>query len=135
MTDLLKDLEAVALLAEKAQGEWRLKDCKSDPTIYQIVDATEMVIAFPRRGTGGAQEKRAREDAAHLIAAAVNFLRTHHAEIAEAVADARRYRALKELTRKDWTVAKDSARGGVFQFIGDELDAAIDAQHNSAREG
>ena len=49
-----------------------------------------------------------------------DFLRTHHAEIAEAVKDARRYRWLKK---------NDNA----YLLAEDVIDAAIDA-HNSARE-
>jgi hypothetical protein len=49
---------------------------------------------------------------------AMDFLRTHHAEIAEAVKDARRYRWLKK---------NDNA----YLLAEDVID---DAMHNSARE-
>jgi aryl carrier-like protein len=63
-------------------------------------------------------------------------LRTHHAEIAEALADARRWRAARDCVGDvgvyEGLASRDS---GVSLLLGDEADAAIDAQHNSAREG
>ena len=76
MTDLLKDLEAVALLADRL-------DQLSDAVAAQRWNEFSMrVPAEPHR------------DADLVLASIARFLRTHHAEIAEAVKDAERWRAL-----------------------------------------
>jgi hypothetical protein len=63
------------------------------------------------------------------IGVALKFMDTHHAEIAEAVKDARRYRWLRSECTDQLCVRK-----GIGQLTGHALNAAIDA-HNSAREG
>jgi hypothetical protein len=130
MTNLLKDLEAVALLAEKATpGKWR---CRPEDGV---------VILGGNCGGFSIEHCPDASSNAKLITAAINFLRTHHAEIAEALADARRWREVKRLTGKSV-----GGRGVAFEMhfeplsikggtLTDYIDAAIDAQHNSAREG
>jgi len=62
------------------------------------------------------------------------LLRTHHAEIAEALKDARRYRAARECAGSVGIYqGSPSLDSGVSLLLGDDADAAIDA-HNSARE-
>lgn len=70
---------------------------------------------------------------------AVNFLRTHHTEIAEALRDARRYRWLREAHESEspkyglWHVR--DYQGEPISNLSPSLDFAIDAaMHNSARE-
>jgi hypothetical protein len=67
---------------------------------------------------------------------AAYFIRTHHAEIAEALKDARRYRWLRALPGMDAELAMcPNADGGVVMYQGRMLDERIDAaMHNSARE-
>lgn len=93
MTDLLKELEAVALLAEKATpGEWhRHTDCPAECCWHMFTapdgiygDGDGDLINSPEMGES---------DAAYIVALS-NLFRTHHAEIAEAVRDAERWRAL-----------------------------------------
>ena len=73
----------------------------------------------------------------HIKRAAVNFIRTHHAEIAEAVKDARRYRWLRQAHESEspkyglWHVR--DYQGEPISNLNPSLDFAIDA-HNSARE-
>jgi hypothetical protein len=67
---------------------------------------------------------------------ALRFLRTHRAEIAESLKDARRYRWLRALPGKNAERAMcPNADGGIVMFQGRTLDERIDANlHNSARE-
>jgi hypothetical protein len=84
MTDLLKDLEAVAGLADKATpGEWVT-------TVGHHVKQAHGVMVVAKNELRG---EVAQHNAAY-IATLHNFIRTHHAEIAEAVKDAERWRAL-----------------------------------------
>jgi hypothetical protein len=62
-----------------------------------------------------------------------SLVRTHHAEIAEAVKDARRYRHLRDWGVPELCIAVNASPS----YAGGETDAAIDAAidaHNSARE-
>ena len=119
---LLDELEGVVRLAEKATpGPFVVDD-------YGDVTANGEDIA--RIASGGYEA----EHDAKLFASAVNFIRTHHAEIANmakrleaAERDAARYRKLRELTKHAWTVSEYARRGGVLQYTGIEIDAAIDA--------
>lgn len=68
---------------------------------------------------------------------AFDFLSTHHAEIAEALKDARRYRWLKQNATEQTGEYGEAAQlyFGTYRAGPLELDAAIDAaMHNSARE-
>lgn len=72
------------------------------------------------------------------VGKALAFLRTHHAKMAEAVKDARRYQDMRiALYQENITVGEAEL---VLRVYGacpsiEQFDAAIDAQHNSAREG
>jgi hypothetical protein len=73
MTNLLKELEAVVGLADKStSGTWKM--CRDD--------GKPMLINNVLFGGGGTHGQAADAD---MILASVNFIRTHHAEIAEAV--------------------------------------------------
>ena len=63
----------------------------------------------------------------------MRFIRTHHAKIAEAVADARRYRWLRETNGRHFPVSVAMKLGDAT--TGDEFDAVVDdAMRNSERE-
>lgn len=124
MDDLLKELEAVALLAEKATPGPFVVDTYGD------VQANGEDVA--RIASSG---DLANNDA-RVVAAAVNFLRTHHAEIAEAVRDARRYRWLRNIAWSIPSIAQQELPAvAVFSgtgrrckdISGAEMDQAIDA--------
>lgn len=84
MIDLLKDLEAVALLADKATpGEWAAS------IGHHVKQIGGVIVADPCERRGPQAQHNA-----EYIAALSNLFRTHHAEIAEAVKDAKRWRAL-----------------------------------------
>lgn len=104
--NLLDELEGVVRLNEKATpGEWRTEYRKTARGYAQeVFDAAGDTIAtlawhaVPLNDTTTATD---REPNAHLIAAAVNFIRTHHATLADmakrleaAERDAARYRWL-----------------------------------------
>ena len=75
-----------------------------------------------------------KEDA-DAIAAAVNFLRTHSAEIAGALRDAERYRWLRAQnaiteTPDSWTITRcdfTDEDEPIRYWVGDDLDTAIDS--------
>jgi len=115
MNDLLKELEAVALLADRL-------DQLSDAVAAQRWNEFSMrVPAEPHR------------DADLVLASIARFLRTHHAEIAEAVRVNRAVREVAENWRVLARVSGSKVDRYAFKFFAYQLDAAIDA-HNSARE-
>jgi hypothetical protein len=107
MTDLIKELEAV--VGKKCDFEGMTGTAK--------------------------QMDRAIGDASH---AAYMFVYHHHAEIAEAVKDARRYRLVRGSTNNEGFWIAHGPVGFLSRWTGDnadiQIDAAIDAMHNSARE-
>ena len=130
MNNLLKDLKAVALLADKATpGEWVT-------TVGHHVKQAHGVMVVAKNELRG---EVAQHNAAY-IATLHNFIRTHHAEIAEAVKLAKWYRGLRDADpdngepyiareRQDsWGNWKTEWLGGL------DADRALDAMHNSARE-
>ena len=136
MADLLKDLEAVTLLADKATpGEWRAWDDLDGD--YAKVEGSPDGPNIANTGRLGWPE--AKDNAAYITALS-NLFRTHHAEIAEAVKLAKWYRGLRDSDpdngepyiareRQDsWGNWKTEWLGGL------DADRALDAKHNSARE-
>lgn len=123
---LLKDLEAVALLADKATpGEWVT-------TVGHHVKQAHGVMVVAKNELRG---EVAQHNAAY-IATLHNFIRTHHAEIAEAVRDARRYRWLRNIAWSIPSIAQQELPAvAVFSgtgrrckdISGAEMDQAIDA--------
>jgi hypothetical protein len=153
MTNLLKELEAVAGLAERAdQGCWRMwaNELRSSPEDDADVDHSHIIASFAG----------ARTHNLHFVQALVLLYRTHHAEIAEAVKGAAYGRALQSAMEAEYRAAKTSRKGGKqaewvtthcllrrVKAAADHLTdmgnpitesdqplAAIDAMHNSARE-
>lgn len=130
MTNLLAELAEVVRLSETAKdGVWQFGSCGPN--------GDSNLVAFNGKDVSGLGLIH-HYSSLDLISAAVNFLRTHHAEIAEAVMDARRYRWLKynatELTGEYGEAAQ--LYYGTYRSGPLELDASIDAaMHNSAREG
>lgn len=123
MNGLLKDLEAVAVLADKATpGEWVT-------TVGHHVKQAHGVLVVAKNELRGEEH----EHNAAYIAAVSNMFRTHHAKIAEAVKDARRYRWLRSNACDGFM----RADGGSLNCDEpeSEWDAWIDASmNNSARE-
>lgn len=64
-----------ALIPDFSLPPWSFRVCDSDPTVYQVLDADGVVIAFPRRGTAGRSERRMLEKNARLITAAPLMLK------------------------------------------------------------
>lgn len=127
MNNLLKDLEAVALLADKATpGDWVWRRDAGKPMLINGV-------MF-----GGAGPDGQPNDAAFIIAL-VNLFRTHHAEIAEAVKDARRWRHARKILPVEY-IEGSQREFESYGLPGSEeeniaADNAIDnAMHSSARE-
>jgi len=63
---------------------------------------------------------------------AARMIRTHHAEIAEAAADARRYRWLRETNGRHFPVSVAMKLGDAT--TGDEFDAVIDAAMRNSEQ-
>ena len=78
---------------------------------------------------------------ANAVAAAINFLRTHSAEIAGALREADRYRKLKEhfsaryhrATMDYWVL--DGEVKTASQFFTDEIDLTLDAALDAMQQG
>ena len=120
MNNLLKDLKAVALLADKATpGEWVT-------TVGHHVKQAHGVMVVAKNELRG---EVAQHNAAY-IATLHNFIRTHHAEIAEALKDARR---MDWLERNAINITLDGRLHREMQ-IGTARDSIDTAMHNSARE-
>ncbi|MEY2160454.1 MULTISPECIES: hypothetical protein [unclassified Rhodanobacter] len=137
MTDLLKDLEAVALLAERATpGEWSVVPDGTNEfgQIEYTIEVFDGSCPIVDTGVFYGDPHDANE-----CAAAVNFIRTHHAEIAEAVKDARRW--LYVLNNAEWIRDEDDTLMAIrlppltdLSSKGTRRDAIDNAMHNSARE-
>lgn len=135
MTDLLKDLEAVTLLADKATpGEWRAWDDLDGD--YAKVEGSPDGPNIANTGRLGWPE--AKYNAAYITALS-NLFRTHHAEIAEALRDARRWRHARKILPVEY-IEGSQREFESYGLPGSEeeniaADNAIDAaMHNSARE-
>lgn len=131
MNGLLKDLEAVAGLDERAT-----------PGIIELHTSCSWRRIMAPRGRGFLvpgidPDKHPNMDSienAQFVVALVNWFRTHHAEIAGAVKDARRLDWLNAFHGIDneCSLSVHHKDGG---FLIDDLREAIDAaMHNSARE-
>jgi len=89
MTDLLTELESVVALADKATpGEWPWPEFPEHSPNEAFIRLGAGYVEF-----GGSGSRRAAN--AMAVAAAMHFIRAHHAEIAEAVRDAARFHALE----------------------------------------
>jgi hypothetical protein len=147
MTDLLKELEDAVGAIEDYEAHER-------PTSDGCSDHEDAPHGFDRNGSHNADryvcdcegwEPDAAENAT-VSRKAIAFLRTHHAKIKKEVADARRYRWLRDHSLGQWEypicVSQSRTELGM-RYVGpltessldNAIDAAIDAQHNSAREG
>ena len=130
MTTIAQDLGGVVRLLEKATpGKWNHYESKYDGDVYIVQAAPpKMHVLCRYNGDGGGYTQQDVDNAA-AIAAAVNFLRTHSAEIAGALRDAERYRWLKDKAN----YARNSDPIVVFgpkhdkMLEGPLLDAAIDS--------
>ena len=119
MTTIAQDLGGVVRLLEKAApGEWREPEAsRFVPDKFNVGDGAPYMLV-------GRDENDLR-----AAVAAVNFLRTHSAEIAGALRDAERYRWLKDKAN----YARNSDPIVVFgpkhdkMLEGPLLDTAIDA--------
>lgn len=96
MTIIAQDLGGVVRLLEKATpGKWNHYESKYDGDVYMVQAAPPKMHVLCRYNGDGDGYTQQDVDNAAAIAAAVNFLRTHSAEIAGALRDADRYRWLK----------------------------------------
>jgi hypothetical protein len=55
-------------------GPWSFKPCESDPSLFQLLDASGRVIGFIRRGNGSRAEAREFEANARVAAASVTVM-------------------------------------------------------------
>ena len=118
---LAQDLGGVVRLLEKATpGKWNHYESKYDGDVYMVQAAPPKMHVLCRYNGDGDGYTRQDVDNAAAIAAAVNFLRTHSAEIAGALRDAERWRVWRELGEHE---AADIA----WLNAGEERDAALDA--------
>ena len=96
MSDIAQDLGGVVRLLEKATpGKWNHYESKYDGDVYMVQAAPPKMHVLCRYNGDGDGYTQQDVDNAAAIAAAVNFLRAHSAEIAGALRDAERYRWLK----------------------------------------
>ena len=127
---LAQDLGGVVRLLEKATpGEWNHYESKYDGDVYMVQAAPPKMHVLCRYNGDGAGYTQQDVDNAAAIAACVNFLRTHSAEIAGALRDAERYRWLRaahgSMDFGFWHV-RDFA-GCIIGQRPEELDTAIDS--------
>ena len=136
MTTIAQDLGGVVRLLEKATpGKWNHYESKYDGDVYMVQAAPPKMHVLCRYNGDGDGYTQQEVDNAAAIAACVNFLRAHSAEIAGALRDAERYRWLRAqnsitetpdswtITRCDFTDEDDPIR----YWVGDDLDTAIDS--------
>ena len=127
MADLLKDLDAVAGLDERAT-----------PGMIELHTSCSWRRIMAPRGRGFLvpgidPDKHPNMDSienAQFVVALVNWFRTHHTEIAQALKDARR---MDWLERNAINITLDGRLHREMQ-IGTARDSIDTAMHNSARE-
>jgi hypothetical protein len=132
--DLMAELAEVVRLSERATpGPWTWSENGNIlghmPNGYD--SSLEVGAIYTERDDDKAPAN------AEAIIAAVNFLRTHHAELEAAERDARRYRFLRDIDRDGWPAVrvpcpcpdniKNCRTHHTAPKRGDALDAAIDA--------
>ena len=139
MSDIAQDLGGVVRLLEKATpGKWNHYESKYDGDVYMVQAAPPKMHVLCRYNGDGDGYTQQDVDNAAAIAAAVNFLRTHSAEIAGALRDAERYRWLRMRLAAEELDNEDAARMAL-SMVGpivfrpadadycDDLDTAIDS--------
>ena len=139
MTTIAQDLGGVVRLLEKATpGKWNHYESKYDGDVYMVQAAPPKMHVLCRYNGDGDGYTQQDVDNAAAIAACVNFLRTHSAEIAGALRDAERYRWLRMRLAAEELDNEDAARMALSMVgpIGfrpadsdycGELDTAIDS--------
>lgn len=60
--------------APPSPGPWTFRACDSDPSLFQLLDASGRVIGFMRRGNGSRLEAREFEANARMAAASVTVM-------------------------------------------------------------
>ena len=128
---IAQDLGGVVRLLEKATpGEWNHYESKYDGDVYMVQAAPPKMHVLCRYNGDGDGYTQQDVDNAAAIAAAVNFLRTHSAEIAAALRDAERYRWLRTVTPYRFKKLQDACIADATDtayFLGDKFDTAIDS--------
>ena len=134
MTTLAQDLGGVVRLLEKATpGPWHYSQrgfsTKPIPMVYATGQDLNYIAMCRDFGNEG---PTLNEENAQAIAAAVNFLRTHSAEIAGALRDADGWRALLIDTAGNLRRMKDDE----FQDCDhDRLDAVLERLDSAMQQG
>ena len=136
---LAQDLGGVVRLLEKATpGKWNHYESKYDGDVYMVQAAPPKMHVLCRYNGDGDGYTQQDVDNAAAIAASVNFLRAHSAEIAGALRDAERYRWLRMRLAAEELDNEDAARMALSMvgpigfrpadsdYCGD-LDTAIDS--------
>lgn len=129
MSDIAQDLGGVVRLLEKATpGEWFARRGYRYMHVRAKGDkfGDHYIMEARQRGTVRL------DDDAKAIAAAINFMRTHSAEIAGALRDAERYRWLRNMAnfgrRTDPQVCMVDCLTGDFTMLhAEQVDTAIDS--------
>ena len=134
MTTLAQDLGGVVRLLEKATpGPWHYSEkgfsTKPTPMVYATGQDLNYIAMCRDFGNEG---PTLNEENAQAIAAAVNFLRTHSAEIAGALRYAERYRWLREHVTDRFVRNNEHEPclllpHNVDYLSPDEIDTAIDS--------
>ena len=128
MTPLAQDLGGVVRLLEKpTPGKWNHYESKYDGDVYMVQAAPPKMHVLCRYNGDGDGYTQQDVDNAAAIAAAVNFLRTHSAEIAGALRDAERYRWLRSPAAIIEPLFGYDDAGSLTFFSESELDNAIDS--------
>lgn len=100
MTTIAQDLGGVVRLLEKATpGKWNHYESKYDGDVYMVQAAPPKMHVLCRYNGDGDGYTQQEVDNAAAIAAAVNFLRTHSAEIAGALRDAEGWQPIETAPR------------------------------------
>ena len=110
---LAQDLGGVVRLLEKATpGKWNHYESKYDGDVYMVQAAPPKMHVLCRYNGDGDGYTQQDVDNAAAIAAAVNFLRTHSAEIAGALRDVERWQPIESAPNGEWFLAH-SERGWI----------------------
>ena len=125
---LAQDLGGVVRLLEKATpGKWNHYESKYDGDVYMVQAAPPKMHVLCRYNGDGDGYTQQDVDNAAAIAAAVNFLRTHSAEIAGALRDAERWRWIRDGKNPIDSLFSEGSDGCTEMYSGVTLDTAIDS--------
>ena len=118
MSDIAQDLGGVVRLLEKATpGKWNHYESKYDGDVYMVQAAPPKMHVLCRYNGDGDGYTQQDVDNAAAIAAAVNFLRTHSAEIAGALRDADGWQPIESAPRDRPVIVTNGEAVGEARYL------------------